>query len=80
MRDSVPKRNAYKILQLEPEAQGSDIKKAYLRMMSKYHPDKVVHDNLTEESQKNLKKKMMEIRNAYECLCGISKHRLQESP
>ena len=68
---SNPKQDAYKILQLEPEAQGSDIKKAYLRMMSKYHPDKVAHDNLTEESLKNLKKKMMEIRNAYESLCGI---------
>ena len=56
-RDSIPKRDAYKILQLEPEAQGSDIKKAYLRMMSKYHPDKVAQDNLTEESQKILKRK-----------------------
>ena len=65
-----PRRDAYKILQLEPEAQSSDIKKAYLRMMSKYHPDKVAHDNLTEESLKSLKKKMMEIRNAYESLCG----------
>ena len=71
IRDSIPKWNAYKILQLEPEAQGSDIKKAYLRMMSKYHPDKVAHDKLTEESQRNLQKKMIEIRNAYECLCGI---------
>ena len=69
-RDSIPKRDAYKILQLEPEARSSDIKKAYLRMMSKYHPDKVAHDNLPEESLKNLKKKMVEIRNAYECLCG----------
>ena len=69
-RDSIPKRDAYKILQLEPEAHGSDVKKAYLRMMSKYHPDKVAHDNLPEESLKNLKKKMVEIRNAYECLCG----------
>ena len=66
-----PQRDAYKILQLEPEAKGSDIKKAYLRMMSKYHPDKVAHNNLTEESLKNLKKKIMEIRNAYESLCGI---------
>ena len=70
-RDSIPKRDAYKILQIGPEAQDSDIKKAYLKMMSKYHPDKVAQDNLTEESLKNLKKKMMEIRNAYECLCGI---------
>ena len=53
---AIPKRNAYKILQIEPEAQGSDIKKAYLRMMSKYHPDKVAHDNLTEESLKKSSK------------------------
>ena len=54
-RDSIPKRDAYKILQIEPEAQGSDIKKAYLKMMSKYHPDKVAQDNLAEESLKILK-------------------------
>jgi len=70
-KDNNRQRDAYEILQLEPEAQSSDIKKAYLRMMSKYHPDKVAHDNLTEESLKDLKEKMMEIRNAYENICGI---------
>ena len=70
-KDNSPQQDAYKILQLEPKAKGSDIKKAYLRMMSKYHPDKVEHDNLTKESLKYHKKKVMEIRNAYESLCRI---------
>lgn len=69
-KDNSPQRDACRVLQLEPEAQGSDIKKAYLRMMSKYHPDKVAQDNLTNESLKNLRKKVVEIRNAYESLCG----------
>ena len=62
-------------MQLEPEVEDSEIKRAYLRMMSKYHPDKVVSENLTEESLKELHNKAMEIRNAYEALCGIRKLR-----
>ena len=62
-------------MQLEPEVEDSEIKKAYLRMMSKYHPDKVVNENLTEESLKELHKKAMEIRAAYEALCGVRKLR-----
>ena len=69
-------KQAYVILQLEPEVEDSEIKKAYLRMMSKYHPDKVVNENLTEESLKELHQKAMEIRNAYEALCGVRKLRV----
>ena len=68
-------KEAYLILQLEPEVEDSEIKRAYLRMMSKYHPDKVVSENLTEESLKELHNKAMAIRNAYEALCGIRKLR-----
>ena len=68
-------KRAYLILQLEPEVEDSEIKKAYLRMMSKYHPDKVVSENLTEESLKELHNKAMEIRAAYEALCGVRKLR-----
>ena len=68
-------KRAYLVLQLEPEVEDSEIKKAYLRMMSKYHPDKVVSENLTEESLKELHNKAMEIRAAYEALCGIRKLR-----
>ena len=67
---------AYLTLQLKPEVDDSEIKKAYLRMMSKYHPDKAVNVNMTEESLRELHQKAMEIRNAYEVLCGIRKLRV----
>ena len=69
-------KKAYLILQLAPEVEDSEIKKAYLRMMSKYHPDKLVSENLTEESLKELHNKAMEIRGAYEALCGVRKLRV----
>ena len=65
-----------RLLQLEPGVEDSEIRKAYLRMMSKYHPDKFAHGNLTEESRKELQEKAMDIRNAYEALCGFRKIRI----
>ena len=42
--------NAYQILQLEPDVEDGEIRRAYLRLMSRYHPDKLVRENLSEES------------------------------
>ena len=67
---------AYQLLQLEPGVEDSEIRKAYLRMMSKYHPDKFAHGDLTEESRKELQEKATDIRNAYEALCGFRKIRI----
>ena len=62
--------NAYKVLQLEPGAEDGEIRRAYLRMMSRYHPDKLVRDNLSEESLKRAQENSMAIRTAYETVCG----------
>ncbi|MFL2855932.1 MAG: co-chaperone DjlA [Pseudohongiellaceae bacterium] len=67
--------NAYKVLQLEPGAEDGEIRRAYLRMMSRYHPDKLVRDNLSEESLKQAQEKSMAIRTAYETVCGYRKIR-----
>ena len=67
--------NAYKVLQLEPGAEDGEIRRAYLRMMSRYHPDKLVRDNLSEESLKQAQEKSMAIRTAYETICGYRKIR-----
>ncbi|MED5412003.1 MAG: co-chaperone DjlA [Pseudomonadota bacterium] len=67
--------NAYKVLQLEPDAEDGEIRRAYLRMMSRYHPDKLVRDNLSEESLKQAQEKSMAIRTAYETVCGYRKIR-----
>ncbi|NKB33511.1 MAG: co-chaperone DjlA [Pseudomonadales bacterium] len=67
--------NAYKVLHLEPDVEDGEIRRAYLRMMSRYHPDKLVRDNLTEESLKQAQEKSMAIRTAYETVCGFRKIR-----
>jgi DnaJ like chaperone protein len=55
---------AYKILEITPDANNEEIKKAYRKMATKYHPDKVSH--LGEEFQKAAKEKFQKVGAAYE--------------
>ena len=68
-------RNAYHILQLEPDVEDGEIRRAYLRMMSRYHPDKLVRENLSEETLRMAQEKSTAIRRAYETVCGFRKIR-----
>jgi len=68
-------QNAYQILQLKPDVADGEIKRAYLRLMSRYHPDKLVRDNLPEDDLKQAQEKSMAIRSAYETICGFRKIR-----
>jgi DnaJ like chaperone protein len=56
--------NAYKILQITPDANEKEIKRAYRNLAVKYHPDKVAH--LGEDIQKAAKEKFQKINAAYE--------------
>jgi len=56
--------SAYKILEIEPSATDSEVKKAYRRMAMKYHPDKVGH--LGEEFRKSADEKFKKVNEAYE--------------
>ncbi len=58
--------SAYKILEIAPEANDDDVKKAYRRMAVKYHPDKVGH--LGEDHQKAAKEKFQHVQEAYEAI------------
>ncbi|MEI8204494.1 MAG: TerB family tellurite resistance protein [Bacteroidota bacterium] len=55
--------NAYKILEITPDATDDEIKKAYRRMAVKYHPDKVGH--LGEDVQNAAKEKFQQLNNAF---------------
>ncbi|MCB2220639.1 MAG: TerB family tellurite resistance protein [Bacteroidetes bacterium] len=55
---------AYQVLEITPDANAEEVKKAYRRMAVKYHPDKVQH--LGEEFQKAAKEKFQKVQAAYE--------------
>lgn len=54
----------YKVLGLESNASDDEVKKAYRKMVVRYHPDKV--SQMGEEYQKGAKDKFQKIQEAYE--------------
>ena len=58
--------DAYAMLGVTPEATDAEVKKAYRRLMSQHHPDKLVAKGLPEEMMKLAAEKTGEIRKAYE--------------
>jgi DnaJ like chaperone protein len=60
---------AYNILEIEPGAELSVIRKAYLKQMAKNHPDKLEAQAPNEEVMLRAKDQVNNIRNAYEILC-----------
>ena len=65
---ALTRAEAYAILGITPQSTGADIKKAYRRLMSQHHPDKLVSKGLPEEMMKLATEKSQKIRDAYELL------------
>lgn len=61
-------RDAYEILGLSPSASDDEVKKAYRRLMSQNHPDKLVAKGLPEEMMILAKEKTQKIAKAYETI------------
>ena len=61
--------NAYKILEIRPEASMNEIKQAYRKMAKKYHPDKIQSDD--PAMIKGAEEKFREVRKAYESLIAM---------
>lgn len=55
---------AFQVLEITPDANNDEVKKAYRKMAVKYHPDKVQH--LGEEFQKAAKEKFQKVQAAYD--------------
>jgi len=58
--------DAYALLGVEAAAGDAEVKKAYRRLLSQHHPDKLVSKGLPEEMMKVAAQKTHEIKQAYE--------------
>ena len=65
-------QQAYGVLGISDSASDADVKKAYRRLMSENHPDKLVARGLPESMQDLAKEKTQRIREAYDV---IAEHR-----
>lgn len=63
---------AYAILEITEESSKEEVRRAYRRLISKNHPDKLIAKKLPEEMIKAATDKTQKIRKAYEQIC-ISK-------
>jgi len=57
---------AYGILGVKADASDAEVKRAYRRLLSQHHPDKLVSKGLPDEMMKMATQKTHEIRQAYE--------------
>ncbi len=58
--------SAYRVLGVAESASDQDVKRAYRKLMSQHHPDKLVAKGLPEQMLKVATEKTQEIKNAYE--------------
>ena len=59
-------KTAYGVLGVNSDATDSEVKKAYRKLMSQHHPDKLVAKGLPEAMMKIAKEKTQEIQTAYD--------------
>lgn len=67
-RERYDLNDAYKVLGVEKTATDAEVKKAYRRLISQHHPDKLVAKGLPEEMMTLAKEKTQQIRKAYETI------------
>ena len=66
--DSLTLTQAYKILGIDEGSSEAEVKKAYRRLMSQHHPDKLVAKGLPDEMIQLATEKTQEIRKAYDLI------------
>ncbi|MEF8834424.1 MAG: co-chaperone DjlA [Halofilum sp. (in: g-proteobacteria)] len=65
-QDGISLADAYEILGVSEDASDDEVKKAYRRLMSQHHPDKLVSKGLPDEMIEMAKSKSQDISLAYE--------------
>lgn len=64
---------AYHTLNLAPDADDCEIRRAYRRMMSRCHPDKLASRSSSRDAVRQAQEQFMAVRHAYETICGFRK-------
>jgi DnaJ like chaperone protein len=64
---------AYALLGVSPTASESEIKRAYRKLMSRHHPDKLAANGLPAEKVQSATEKTQQIRSAYELIAKVRK-------
>lgn len=64
-------KDAYAILGLDDKADVQQIKKAYRKLISQHHPDKLIAKGLPENMIKLATEKTQKIQKAYEHICAV---------
>lgn len=64
---------AHEILGVNPDASTQEVKRAYRRLMSQHHPDKLIARGMPEEMLDMAKEKSQAIRSAYEMIVSARK-------
>lgn len=65
--------NAYKILGVNKDMSMSEIKKAYRKLMSQHHPDKLIAKGLPPAMMEAAKEKTQDIQAAYDMISKVNK-------
>ncbi|MFQ3288946.1 MAG: DnaJ like chaperone protein, partial [Alteromonadaceae bacterium] len=60
--------NAYKVLGMDENSEFREIKKAYKKLMSQHHPDKLIAKGLPPEMMEVAKQKTQDIQAAYDLI------------
>lgn len=64
---------AYNILQINTDADDNEIRKAYRRLMARYHPDKLGQQANSLEAQRRAREQFQAVCTAYETIAGFRK-------
>ena len=67
--------NSYELLQVESDAEDIEVKKSYLRLMSRSHPDKYSNKNVTDQEMQSQLQKSLDIKFAYDTICQARRER-----
>jgi len=65
--------DAYDLLMVNPKDSNNSIKKSYIRLMNRYHPDKLDSSTAIPQELERATKKTADIKLAYESICQARK-------